>query len=99
MLGFRSSEELLMSTATLIIGSVAILIILATAALFLATRQSGNNRLRSGQLRERFGSEYERTLAEKGDARTAERELLARQKRVSSFHIATLDAAQGRKFS
>jgi len=88
-----------MSTSMLIIGAVVIVAILVVAAWLYSSRQRGQTLQRSGQLRERFGSEYDRTLAEKGDARSAERELTARQKRVASFHIKPLDADEGKRFS
>jgi FtsZ-interacting cell division protein ZipA len=88
-----------MSIPLLIIGAIVILAILVVAARLMASRSRGRSEQRSGQLRERYGSEYDRTLAEKGDARSAERELTAREKRVSSFHIKPLDAEEGRRFS
>lgn len=88
-----------MSTATLILGAVAILVLLGVAAIFMSSRRRGNTKQRSGQLREQFGTEYDRTLAATGDARKTERELTSRQKRVSSFHIKTLEADEGKHFS
>lgn len=88
-----------MSTATFIIGAVAILVVLGVAALLLSSRNGRSTQQQSGRLREQFGTEYLRTLAEKGDVRSTDRELTARQKRVSSFDIKTLDAAEGRQFS
>jgi hypothetical protein len=46
---------------------------------------------RRTQLRERFGPEYERLLAERGDRREAESELLGRQKRREEMDIHPLD--------
>jgi hypothetical protein len=46
---------------------------------------------RRTQLRERFGPEYERLLAERGDRREAESELLGRQKRREEMDIRPLD--------
>jgi FtsZ-interacting cell division protein ZipA len=88
-----------MSTELLILGAAAVVAVLLAAAWLLSSRQRSNTEQRSGQLREQFGSEYDRTLAEKGDTRRTERELTARQKRVASFHIKTLDADQGLRFS
>ena len=48
---------------------------------------------RSRQLRERFGPEYERTLASSGNSREAERELAARQERQEQFELRPLTAA------
>lgn len=48
---------------------------------------------RRTQLRERFGPEYERLIAERGDRRETESELLARQKRREEMDIRPLDPA------
>jgi hypothetical protein len=90
-----------MPIEALAIGAVVIvaIVIVIVAAWYYSSRQRGQTQERSGQLRERFGSEYDRTVAEKGDIRSAERELTARQKRVSSFHIKPLDADEGKRFS
>jgi len=45
-------------------------------------------------LRKRFGPEYDRVISERGDARQAESELAARQKRVDTFDIRPLEAAE-----
>ena len=54
---------------------------------------------RSQQLRERFGPEYDRIVAEKGDVRRAETELQGREKRVTGFHIKPLTAEEGKSFN
>ncbi|HEX5659084.1 MAG TPA: hypothetical protein VFX59_17940 [Polyangiales bacterium] len=54
---------------------------------------------RSTQLREHFGPEYERLLAEHGSRDRAERELLARQKRRDALDIHPLSEAQCDQFS
>ena len=46
---------------------------------------------RRRQLQERFGPEYERLMAERGDRRETESELLARQKRREQLDIRPLD--------
>jgi hypothetical protein len=88
-----------MSNAPLIVGAVVIVAILIVAAALYLRRQQSTTQQRSDKLREQFGSEYDRTVADKGGTRRAERELTARQKRASSFHIRTLDADEGRVFS
>ena len=88
-----------MSNALLIVGTAVVIAILIVARLLYVSRQRGQSEQRSGQLRERFGSEYDRTLAVMGDSRSAERELTARQKRVSSFHIKPLEAEESKHFS
>jgi len=59
------------------------------AAIWLYTR----NR-RTEHLQERFGPEYERTLAETHDQRTAERELAQRAERVDHLNIRPLTPAE-----
>ena len=88
-----------MSSAVFVVAAIVIVAILAVAAWSYSTRQQSGRRLRSEKLRERFGPEYERTLAEKGDTRSAENELTARQKRVSQFHIRPLATDEGLGFS
>ncbi|MEV0999524.1 hypothetical protein [Nonomuraea sp. NPDC050202] len=48
-------------------------------------------RRRRDRLRERFGPKYERTVAEAGDRRAAERELRARRERSGPLDIRPLD--------
>jgi hypothetical protein len=50
-------------------------------------------RRRSEGLRERFGPEYERTMARAGDRRAAESELAAREHRRKEFTIVPLEPA------
>jgi hypothetical protein len=66
---------------------VAILAIALAAAVVVLVRQR-----RSQQLREGFGPEYDRTIAETGDRRSAERELADRRERRSELEIRELDA-------
>ena len=79
--------------ATLIIVAVVIIVILVAAVWWYSMRQ------RSAKLQEKFGAEYERTVAEKGDTRKAEDELTDRQKRVSKLEIRPLAADERRGFN
>ena len=79
--------------ATLIIVAVVIIAILVAAVWWYSTRQ------RSAKLQEKFGPEYARTVAEKGDTRKAEDELTDRQKRVSKLEIRPLAADERRRFN
>ena len=88
-----------MSSSAFIVAAVVIVAILIVAALWVSTRQRSQKRQRSEKLRERFGPEYERTVAEKGDTGRAEGELTARQKRVSQLDIRPLTADEGRSFN
>ena len=90
-----------MPTAALIIGAIVIVAIVIVAARLYSTqhaRQRIETEQRSEQLRQRFGPEYDRTVADKGDVRTAESELTDRQKRVSKFDIRPLAADEGKAF-
>lgn len=57
------------------------------------------NKQRSGQLREVFGPEYDRTVEESEDRKAAESELLERRKRVEEFDIRPLDPAERTRFA
>jgi hypothetical protein len=83
----------------MIIGAVVIVAILIVASFVYSKRVRTGNRQRSEQLREQFGSEYDRTVVDKGDVRHAESDLAARQKRVSKFDIRQLAADEGQRFS
>jgi FtsZ-interacting cell division protein ZipA len=88
-----------MPPAALLIAAVVIVAILIVASWSYARRQRSDALQRSEQLREQFGSEYDRTVAEKGNVRSAENELTARQKRVAGFDIRPLAAEEGRTFN
>ena len=72
---------------------VAIGAIVVVAAVVFAL-----SRRRSQQLRQRFGSEYDRAVQAEGNARKAEAELAARAKRVESLHIRPLTPADATRF-
>ena len=55
-------------------------------------------RQRSAKLRERFGPEYDRVVAEKGNRFKAEAELESVEKRVRSYPLTTLSAADRDRF-
>lgn len=59
----------------------------------------GAMRRRSRELKDRFGSEYDRLVREKGDPRRAETELAAREKRVKKFELKPLAEPDRRRFS
>src|SRR5438309_1392372 len=72
----------------------AIVVLLLITVAWLVTRQQQSKRLR-----QRFGPEYDRLVAERGDRAKAESELRAREKRVESLKILPLSAADAAKFS
>ena len=85
--------------AALVIGAAVIVVILIVAAWSFARRHRSEGLQRSDKLREQFGPEYDRTVAEMGDIRSAEDELTARQERVSQFDIRHLAADEGQRFN
>jgi FtsZ-interacting cell division protein ZipA len=82
-----------MPDVTLIIVAVVIIAIVIVAVWWYLMRQ------RSAKLQERFGPEYQRTVAEKGDTRKAEDDLRDRQKRVSQLEIRPLAVDERQRFS
>lgn len=58
----------------------------------------GLARRSSAELRERFGSEYDRLVGERGSRKAAERELRSREARVSKLDLRPLNAEQREKF-
>jgi hypothetical protein len=97
--GFKSNQEILMTSPAFLVAAVVIVAILLVAALSISRRQRSGHLQRSQALRDRFGPEYDRTLAETGDARRAESELTARQKRVAKLNIRPLTADEGHGFN
>lgn len=71
---------------------IVLLVLIAVAWAVARQRQS---RL----LRKRFGPEYDRLLAERGDRGQVESELKAREKRVQGLTIRPLSAADATRFS
>ncbi len=69
-----------------------VVVLLVVAALLVARRQ------RSRQLREGFGPEYERVVAEREGQRAGERELLERQRRRRQFEIRSLEPAARERY-
>jgi hypothetical protein len=57
------------------------------------------NQRRSRQLRDHFGSEYERAVTELGDRRRAETELARREQHVRSLNIRPLSLSDRQNFS
>ena len=69
----------------IIIAVVAVVVLAAIAATF-------GRRRRSDHLQERFGPEYERSVADRGDQRAAERELADRERKREKLDIVPLSA-------
>jgi hypothetical protein len=75
---------------------VVLLVALGVAA-WLIYREVG--RKRSQRLQHRFGSEYSRVVAERGDRTKAEAELVAREKRVERLQLVPLSPQDAARFS
>lgn len=75
--------------------AIAILVLIALIAIgWVLTRQRNSRRLA-----ERFGPEYRRVVAERGDRAKAEAELRARERRVERFKIVPLSPVEAARFS
>ena len=67
---------------------IAALVVIAIAGLIVAT--SAGRRKRTDRLKEQFGPEYERTVAEAGEQQAAEKELVARERKRDKLDIRPL---------
>ncbi|MFF8876540.1 hypothetical protein [Streptomyces flaveolus] len=84
-----------MSTGVIIALIVIVAAVLVVAAV-LASRARGSH---GGNLKRRFGPEYDRAVARHdGDTKAAERELAERVERHGSLHTRQLDAAERERF-
>jgi hypothetical protein len=75
---------------------IALIVVAAIVGVLLVI---GAMKRRSQELKQRFGSEYDRLVREKGGSRKAEAELVAREKRVKKFELKTLAEPDRRRFS
>ena len=78
--------------ATVIVLIVVVVLLVAVAVAMMSRRR------RSQQLKEHFGPEYERRVAETGDPKAAEAELADRQKRRQEFDIRSLRPEERDRF-
>ncbi len=72
------------------------IIIIIIIAIVVAMSRRGSS---SAHLRQRFGPEYDRTVAERGDRAVAERELAGRETRVKGFHLEDLPAGARSRYT
>lgn len=77
----------------IVIGVVAL-----AAILLIAWMASRTSHRRHAELKRRFGPEYERAIVEYGSLARAERELLAREKRVKHLRLRDLSTAERNQF-
>jgi hypothetical protein len=82
------------TTAWIVVAIIAAVIIIAAIAWYLF-----QNRSRTADLRDTFGSEYDRTVDRTGDRKQAEAELASRRERVESFELHELDPEARRRFA
>ena len=80
------------TTTAIVIAVVVVIILLAVVFLLLRRRE------RTGDLRNRFGPEYARTVEETGSKRKAEAELRDRQARVAALPLRDLTAEDRGRF-
>lgn len=71
-------------------GWILIAAIIVVAIVAVVVVGSTNRRKNSERLQQRFGPEYDRTVAEAGDERTAEKELVARERKRKKLDIRPL---------
>jgi hypothetical protein len=81
--------KLLMTLATVVIVTVAVI-----AVLYVGKRRNS-----TADLRKKFGPEYDRAVREQGSERKAEMKLADREKRVEKLNIRDLDPVQHDRFS
>jgi hypothetical protein len=72
---------------------IAAIVVVAVAAYFMMRRRE------TGHLRDRFGSEYDRAVEERGGRRDAERELSRREQRVEKLHLREIEPDQRAAFA
>ena len=77
---------------------IAAIVVIVVIAVIVVAR-SVNTRKRTKRLKERFGPEYERTLAETGEQRVAEDELAAREQRRDKLNIVALSPQAREKYA
>jgi hypothetical protein len=75
------------------------IVIGAGVVVVLALAWLGVNRQRSRHLQERFGPEYRRTVADRGDRRTAESELREREQMREKLEIRELSGSQRESYA
>ena len=78
--------------AWIVIAVVVALIVIGAIAAWMQQR-------RSTQLKERFGSEYDRTVSEEGDRRAAEKDLAERERKRERLDIVPLSPEAQAKYS
>ena len=84
----------LLDTKLIVLAAVVILLIAALIWMSVRKRRST-----TANLRQKFGTEYERAVREHGSERKAESKLADREKRLEKLNIRDLDPAEHARFS
>jgi hypothetical protein len=87
-----------MSDSTQLTILIVAAVVLVTAGVLIFMRMR-NGSARQARLRERFGPEYDRVVAEKGSVSQGEAELRAREKRVHEQSLRALTPADRERFN
>ena len=74
-------------------------VVVMIALLSLVWASSRSSRRRHEELKRRFGPEYERAIVEYGSLARAEKELLAREKRIKRLRLHDLSSSERSRFS
>lgn len=85
-----------MDNTTIMVMMIVVIVGALVAAILIG---NSSRKRRSLELKSRFGPEYDRAVDTLGGPRSAERELLARQKRVETFHIRPLTEELHQRFT
>ena len=87
-----------MDTRILIPLTIAVVVVIFIA-LLLVLRKRQSDRMKSEQLKQDFGPEYDRVLQQHADTRHAEAALVEREKRVEKFSIHPLPAGDRERYT
>jgi hypothetical protein len=79
-------------------GTVITIIVIAAVVIVAAVAMFAYQRRKSGQLQQRFGPEYERTLEQSGDRRSAERDLRQREQRRAKLDVRPLSRESAERY-
>jgi FtsZ-interacting cell division protein ZipA len=82
-----------MDTTTIVIVVLVALLVIAAVGYFMTKNR------RSSELRDRYGSEYDRAVESSGGRGAAEKELRERQERVQKLHIRNLTQDEQLRYS
>jgi len=89
-----SMNSILLDPKLIALVAVLIVIIAALAWLYVRKRRST-----TADLRQKFGSEYDRAVLTHGSGRKAEAKLTDREKRIDELHIRELDSIEHERYA